>query len=123
MISDNLTLDFERGYNLIEEEENKSLTIIFNYRHGLIPLSKVIYDHDNVFMAPSRSWVAIHKIHPPRGEGTDGNDCMERGWMRAHFFIEHLEGVKLLNYFDAMFKNKQPKIIDLQNFLGFCKPG
>jgi hypothetical protein len=78
MISDNLTWDSEPGYNLIEYEEGNSLTIRFNCRHGLIPLSKVIYDHDNVLIPPNRSWVAIHKIYPPLGEGTDDNDWMER---------------------------------------------
>ena len=45
MISDNLTRDSEPGYNLIEYEEGKNMTIKFNCRHGLNPLSKVIYNH------------------------------------------------------------------------------
>jgi hypothetical protein len=74
MITDNITQDSERGYNLIEYEEGDSLTIVFNYRHGLDPLSKVVYDHDDVLIPPNRSWVEIHKVHPPLGEGTDSND-------------------------------------------------
>jgi hypothetical protein len=109
MISDNLTRDSEPGYNLIEYEEKSSLTIGFNCRHGLNPLSKVFYSHDNVLMPHSQSWVAIHKIHPPLGEGTDGNDWMERGWTRAHFLSEHMEGVTLLNCFEAIFKKDGQK--------------
>jgi hypothetical protein len=52
MISDNLTQDFEPGYNLIEYEEDNILPIGFNFRHGLIQLSKVLYGHDNVLMPP-----------------------------------------------------------------------
>jgi hypothetical protein len=123
MINDNLTQDYEPGYNLIEYEEGISLTIRFNCRHGLDLLSKVVYDHDNVMMTSSRSWVAIHKIFPPLGEGTDGNDWMERGWMRVHFSSEHLIGVTLLNLVDAIFKNRRQKINVSQNFLGCRKPG
>jgi hypothetical protein len=79
IISDNLTWDTEPGDNLIEYEEGSNIPIIFNCRHGLGPPSKVVYGLDNVFMPPSRSWVSIHKVHPPLGEGTDGNDWMERG--------------------------------------------
>jgi hypothetical protein len=106
MINENLTRDSELGYNLIEYEEGKNLTIGSNYRHGLNLFSKVVYDHDNVLMPPCRNWVAIHKIHPPLGEGTDDNEWMERRWMRVHFPSEHLAGVTLLNLFDVIFKNR-----------------
>ena len=105
MINDNLTQDFEPSYNLIEYEEGDSIPIKFNYRYGLDPLSKVFYGHDNVLIPPSQSWVAIHKVHPPLGEGADGNDWMERGWMQEQFLSEHLEGVILLNCFNAIFKD------------------
>jgi hypothetical protein len=59
MISDNLTQDFEPGDNLNEYEESDNISIRFNYRDGLDPLSKVVYDHDNVLMPPSRSWVVL----------------------------------------------------------------
>jgi hypothetical protein len=74
MINENITRDSESGYNLIEYEEGSSLPVGFNCRHGFIPLSKVVYDHDNVLIPPSQSWVSIHKVHPPLGEGTDSND-------------------------------------------------
>jgi hypothetical protein len=74
MISDNLTRDTEPGDNLIEYEEGCSFHIRFNCRHGLGPLGKVVDSHNNVSMPPSRGWVAIHEVHPPLGEGTNGND-------------------------------------------------
>ena len=74
MINDNLTRDTELGDNFIEHKEGGSIPIGFNSRHGLNPLSKVFNNHDNVLVPPSRSWVAIHQIHPPLGEGTDDND-------------------------------------------------
>jgi hypothetical protein len=74
MVSDNLTQDTKSSDNLIENKEGDSLPIVFNYRHGLDPLSKVVDDHDNVSMPPSRSWFAIYEVHPPLGEGTNGND-------------------------------------------------
>jgi hypothetical protein len=122
MISDNLTQDSEPGYNLIEYEEGDSIPIKFNRRHGLEPLSKVFYGHNNVLMPPSRSWVAIHKVHPPLGEETDNNDWMEKGWMRAHFTSEHLLGVTLLNHINTIFKDRWPKIAGSQNFLGRRRP-
>ena len=45
MVSDNLTRDLEPGDNLIEYKEGGSPPIIFNYRHVLDPLSKVVDDH------------------------------------------------------------------------------
>jgi hypothetical protein len=121
MISDNLLRDSKPSYNLIEYEERNSLTIGFKCRHGLRPLSKVVYDHDNVMMPPSRSWVAIHKIQPPLGERINPDDWMDRGWMREHFPIEHLAGVTLLNHFDTIFKYRCPKITGSQFFLGCHK--
>jgi hypothetical protein len=123
IISDNVTRDSEPGYNLIEYEEGTSITIGFNYRHGLKKLGKVVYDHDNVLIPPNRSWVSIHKIHPPLGEGTNGADSIERGWIQVHFPSEHLVGVTLLDRFDAIFKDRWPKITISHNFLGCHKPG
>jgi hypothetical protein len=79
MINENITLDTEPGDNLIEYEKGCSLPIRFNCRNVLDPLSKVVNGHDNVLMPPSRSWVAINEVHPPLGEGTDGNDWVKRG--------------------------------------------
>jgi len=73
-MNDNVPRDFEPSYNLIEYEEGSSLTIGFNCIHGLSPFSKVVNDHDNVLMPPSRSCVEIHKVHPPLVEGTEDND-------------------------------------------------
>jgi len=123
MISDNITLDSKLSYNLIEYEEDKKFSIIINYRHGLGPLSKVLYDHDIVLMPPSRSWVAINEIYPPLGEGTNDNDWVKRGWVRVHFLSEHLVGVTLLNHFYIIFKYSRPEITDSQDFLGCRKPG
>jgi hypothetical protein len=74
MVSENLTWDTKPSDNLIEYEEGCSLPIEFNYRHGLVPLSKVVDDHDNVLIPPSQSWDTIDEVRPPLGEGTDGND-------------------------------------------------
>jgi hypothetical protein len=112
MINDNITWDSKPGYNLIEYEEGSSLTIRLNCRHGLNPLSKVMYDHDNVLMPPNQIWVAIHKIHPPLGEGTDSNEWMEKTWVRAHFLSEHLAGVTLINRFDEKFSGLSQARID-----------
>jgi hypothetical protein len=110
MISDSLTRDTESGDNFIEYEEGDSLPIGFNCRNGLGPLIKVVYGHDNVLMPPIQSWVSIHKVHPPLGEGTNGNDWVKKGWMRAHFPSEHLARVTLLNRFTIIFKDRWPKI-------------
>jgi hypothetical protein len=122
IINDNINRDSEPRNNLIEHEECSSIAIVFNCRHGLNSLGKVVYDHNNVLTAPSRSWVAIHKIQPPLGEGTDGNDWMKRGWMQENISSEHLEGVTLLNHFNIIFKKTWPKITDSQFFLGCRKP-
>ena len=53
MITDNITQDSERGYNLIEYEEGDSLPVRFDYRNVFDPLNNVVYDHDNVLMPPS----------------------------------------------------------------------
>jgi hypothetical protein len=122
VISDNITQDSEPGYNLIEHKKCSGLTMIFNYKNGLSPLTKVVYGRNNVLMPPSRSWVAIHNIHPPLSEGTDSIEWMERGWMRVHIPSEHLAGVTLINCFDTIFKNRWPKITGSQNFRCFRKP-
>jgi hypothetical protein len=77
----------------------------FNCRHGLIPLGKIVHDHDNVMVPPSQGWVTIHEIHPPLGEGTDGNDWVKRGRVQAHIMRKHLERVTLLDHFYTIFKN------------------
>ena len=123
MMGDNITWDTEPSDNLIEYEEGRSLPIIFNCRHGLDPLIKVVYDHNNVLMLTNQSWVAIHKFHSPLGEGTNSNDWVKRGLMRAHFSSEHLVGVTLLNHLNTIFKDRCPEITGSQNFLGCHKLG
>ena len=122
MISDNLTRDTEPGDNLVEHEEGWSLPIGFYGRHGFGPLGKVFDNHDNVLIPPSRSWVAIDEIYPPLGEGTNVNDWVKGGWVRALFSSEHLGGVTLLNCFNTIFKDGGPKLIGSQDFLGCHKP-
>jgi hypothetical protein len=52
MINNNLTRDTKPDDNLIEYEEGDSILVGFNCRNGLIPLSKVVYGHDNVLILP-----------------------------------------------------------------------
>jgi hypothetical protein len=122
MISENLTGDTELGDNLVEYEKSCSIPIIFHGRHGFGPLGEVLDNHDNVFIPYSQSWVAINEIYSPLSEGTDGNDWVERGWVRAHFSSEHLAGVTLLNHFNTIFKYGGPEVTDSQDFLGCRKP-
>jgi hypothetical protein len=42
--------------------------------------------------------------------------------MRVHLTSEHLVGVTLLDCFNIIFKNRQPKITGTQYFLGSHKP-
>jgi hypothetical protein len=76
--------------------------------HYIDPLSEVVDNHVDMLMPPIKSWVAIDEIYPPLGEGTDGNEWVNRGWMRVHFLSEHLEGVPLFNRFDTIFKDSRP---------------
>jgi hypothetical protein len=122
MINDNITWDTEPGDNFIEYEEGNNILVRFSCGHGLDPLSKVFYDHDNVLMPTSQSWVAINEVHPPLSEGTDGNDWVKRGRMRAHFLIEHLARVTLLNCFNTIFKDIRLEINGSQILLGCRKP-
>jgi hypothetical protein len=50
MVSDNITRDIKPGDNLIEYKEGCSLPIKFNCRNGLVPLGKVVDNHNNVFI-------------------------------------------------------------------------
>jgi hypothetical protein len=120
-MSDNLTWDTKPGDNLIEYEEGNSLPIVFNCRHGLNPIIKVVDDHDYVLIPPNQSWVAIYEVHPPLDEGTDDNDWVKRGWMRAHFSSEHQLGLTLLNHFNTIFKDKWLEITGSQKFMGHRK--
>jgi hypothetical protein len=123
MISDNLTRDIKPGDNLVEYKKTCSLPIRFHGRHGFDPLGEVVDNHDNVLIPPSRSWVAINEIYSPLSEWTDGNDWVERGWVRVHFLSEHLAGVTLLNHFNTIFKYGGPQVTGSQDFLGCRKPG
>jgi hypothetical protein len=108
MISENLTRDTKLGDNFIEYEEGNNFPIEFHAKHGFIPLSKVVDEHDNMLIPPNRSWVSIYEVYPTLGEGTDDNDWVKGGWVRVHFLSEHLVGVTLLNYFDTTFKDSRP---------------
>jgi len=81
-----------------------TLTIRFNSRHGLNPFSKIIHGHNNMVVLPSQGWVVVHEIHPPLSEGIDGDEWVNRGWVRAHFPSEHLVRVTLPNRFNVIFK-------------------
>jgi hypothetical protein len=79
MVSDNIPQNSNPSYDMIEYKVCCSPTIRFNCRHGLIPLGKIMHDHNNVMVPPRRGWVSIHETYPPLGEGTDGNYWVKRG--------------------------------------------
>ena len=87
MVNDKLFRNAELGDSLVENEMHDCLTIGFNYENSLFPFHEVIDIHNNVMIPPSRSWVSIHKIKTPLGEGTDGDNRMQRGQTRAHIAL------------------------------------
>ena len=76
MVSDKLFQNTKPGDNLIEHEMRGYLTVGFNCEHSLCPFREIIDNHYNVMIPPSRIWVAMHKIQPPLGEGTGGDNRM-----------------------------------------------
>ena len=76
MVSDKLLRNAELSNNLVKHEMCGCLIVGFNHGHSLIPFHEVINNHYNMMMPPSRSWVAIHKVNPPLGEGTGGDNRM-----------------------------------------------
>ena len=76
MVSDKILWDTELSDNLVEHNVSGRLTIGFNCRHSLYPFREVVYDHYNVIMPHDLCWLALHKVHPPLGEGTDGDNRM-----------------------------------------------
>ena len=79
MVSDKLSQNAKPGDNMVKYEMHGYLPTGFNHGHSLSPFCEIIDNHYNVMMPPSRGWVAIHKIKPPLGEGTDGDNRMQRG--------------------------------------------
>ena len=76
MVSDKLPRDTEPGDNLIEYKMHGCLTVVFNSGNILCPFREIVNNHNNVMVPPIRSWVAIHKIGAPVGEGTGGDNWM-----------------------------------------------
>ena len=76
MVSDNLFWNVEPSNNLAENKMHSCLTIGFKYGHSLCPFREIIDSHYNVMMPPQKSWVSIHKVKPPLGEGTDSENRM-----------------------------------------------
>ena len=76
MVSDKLFRNTKLGDNLVEHEMRDYLTVGFNHGHSLSPFSEIIDNHYNVMMPPSQSWVAIHEVKPPFGEGIGDDNWM-----------------------------------------------
>ena len=76
MVSDKLFRNAKLSNNLVEYEMCGCLTVVFNRGHSLSPFCEIIKNHHDVMMPPSQSWVAIHEVKTPFGEGTDGDNWM-----------------------------------------------
>ena len=76
MVSDKIFQNPEPSNDLVEHKVSGCLTVGFYYRHSLSPFHEIINSHYNVMVPPSRSWVAIHEVKPPLGEGTSGDNQM-----------------------------------------------
>ena len=79
MVSDKLSRNAKLGDNLVENKMHDYLIIKFNCGHSLFPFHEIIDIHNNVMIPPNRSWVVIHKVKPPLGEGTDDDNRMQQG--------------------------------------------
>ena len=76
MVSDKIFWNAKLGDNLVKYEMCGCFTIEFDSGHSLFPFHEIIDSHYNVMVPPNRSWVAIHKVKPPLGEGTNGNNMV-----------------------------------------------
>ena len=76
MVSDKLFRNAELSNDLVEYEMHGCLIIGFNRGHSLSLFHEIINNHYNMMMPPSQSWVAIHEVEPPLGEGTDSDNRM-----------------------------------------------
>ena len=74
MVGDKLSRDTKSSDNLIENEMLGCLNVDFDHGHNLCPFHEVINNHYNMMIPPSRSWVEIHEVKPPLGEGTGGDN-------------------------------------------------
>ena len=104
MVSDKLFRNTEPSNNLVEYKVCGYLTIKFNRVYILYPFREIMDNHYNVMIPPRRSWVAIHKVKSPLGEGTDSDNRMERGGTRAHITCKHMARVALLDCINAILK-------------------
>ena len=95
MISKNGLRDSKSSYDMIEQEENDSLTIFRICRHGLSPLCKIVNGYDDVTMPPGLGRITMHIINTPFGKWANGNDGVYRSNMSAPF------GVKMLTRWTA----------------------
>ena len=69
MVSDNHFRDIESCDNLVENEKSCSFPVSFKGGHFLYPFREIIYRDNDVFVPPSRNWVARHIIYPALSEG------------------------------------------------------
>ena len=81
MVSDKISRDTKLSNDMIEYKMRGCITIKFNSRHSLYPFREVIHDHYDVMVPPNQSWVEIHKVNPPLGEGFDNDNSMQQGGM------------------------------------------
>ena len=79
MVSDELFWNAKLGDNLVKYEMHGCFIIEFDSGHSLCPFHEIINSHNNMMVAPSRSWVTIHKVDTALSEGTVGDNRMQRG--------------------------------------------
>ena len=69
MVSENHLGYTKSCYNLIEHEESFCFPVGFISGYYLCPFRKIVHNNNDIFVPPSRCWVARHVINPPLHEG------------------------------------------------------
>jgi hypothetical protein len=69
MVRNQLFRDIEMSNDVVEKEVRCNSHPIIKHRHGFNPLSEVINDHNNVFMATDIDGFTLHKINSPFAKG------------------------------------------------------
>lgn len=104
MVSENLFRNTELGNKLIEEKQGHSLAVILEIGHGLGPLSKVVYDHDDTLVISCQGRITSSKINASLCERTDGDNRESWIWMCVHFPSIDLTRMACIDHLNTIFE-------------------
>ena len=108
---------------MVKEKEGCGGCRIIECWHSFGPFSEIVNFHDDIFVVTSRRRSTFHKVNGPFTKRISCDDRMEGSGRSSRLGGEMLAIGTVFDYFNAITKERRPKISSTYDFLGGGETG